>query len=158
MLSAILVWGIIELSLLDSANVVWYPYYGSWFISLVTEICLLAVPSVYDTPGSTFQKAKFGIEAVRITLLVLLPSVFWGFQRIDNRKETGNDEESAGLLAGNGNGVANGTTSSGVYGATNSDDVEENTETREARTRMLKKIEASGNWWIYAKSFAVSSP
>lgn len=86
---------------------------------------------------------------------MLLPSVFWGFQRVDNRKETGNDEESAGLL---GNGITNETTNGGAYGATSPDDADENAETREARARMLKKIEESGNWWTYAKSFAVSFP
>lgn len=85
---------------------------------------------------------------------MLLPSAFWGFQRVDNRKETSNDEESAGLL---GNGT-NGTTNGGAYGAINPDDADENAETREARARMLKKIEESGNWWVYAKSFAVSFP
>lgn len=85
-----------------------------------------------------------------------LPSAFWGFQRIDNKKETGNDEESAGLLPGNGDGANRAT--NGAYGAINPNDAEESPETREARARMLKKIEESGNWWIYAKSFAVSFP
>lgn len=85
----------------------------------------------------------------------MLPSAFWGFQGVDNRKETGNDEESAGLL---GNGVTNGATNGAAYGAINPDDADENAETREARARMFKKIEESGNWWVYAKSFAVSFP
>lgn len=83
---------------------------------------------------------------------MLLPSAFWGFQRRDNKKEAGNDEESAGLLVGAGGGTTNG----GAYGSIDPENSEESVETREARAKMLKKIEESGNWWIYAKSFAVS--
>jgi hypothetical protein len=52
----------------------------------------------------------------------------------------------------------NGAVDDASYGATSSgsDDSDESDESREARDRMMKKIEESGNWWVYAKSFAVS--
>ncbi|KAI5838618.1 hypothetical protein DFP73DRAFT_616350 [Morchella snyderi] len=149
-LSAILAWGAIELALLDSVNTVWYPYYGCWVLSLVTEICLIILPNYYNVPDNAFKRAKSIIQAIRITILILLPAVFWGFQIYDNRKEAGNDEESAGLLTGN-----NG---SRLYGTASPECVDETVETREAKARMLKKIEESGNWWIYAKSFAIFWP
>lgn len=115
---------------------------------------MIILPNYCNIPDNAFKRASFIIQTIRIAFLLLLPAVFWGFQIYDNRKETGNDEESAGLLTAN-NGNAGG---GGLYGATSPECVDESAETREAKARMLKKIEESGNWWIYAKSFAIFWP
>lgn len=114
---------------------------------------MIILPNYYNAPDNAFKRAKSIIQAIRITFLILLPAVFWGFQIYDNKKEAGNDEESAGLLTGN-NSSSGG---SRLYGTASPECADESMETREAKARMLKKIEESGNWWIYAKSFAVSS-
>ena len=155
-LSSVVIWGVIELCLVDNNSPVWYPYCGSWLLSLIAELCLLALPS--DDPGqdSGFHKAKVFVEIIRVSFLFALPVSYWGFQRCDNQRNFCGDEESAGLLAENNavNAPANGTS----YGATSggSNNTPENMANAEANTRMMKKIEESGNWWVYAKSFSVS--
>lgn len=153
-LSSILAWGVIELSLIDSSNPVWYPYYGCWFISLVAETCLLAIPA--DGEESGFKQTKVVIETIRVAFLCSLPISFWGFQRMDNKREVGDDDEESGLLSAGGE--INGSANTMSYGAIDpyTNDPDEAAEAREARAKMMKKIEESGNWWVYAKSFAVS--
>ena len=153
-LSSVVIWGVIELCLVDNNSPVWYPYCGSWLLSLAAELCLLALPN--DDPGqdSGFYKAKVFVEMIRVSFLFALPVSYWGFQRCDNQRSFCGDEESAGLLAANNtaNALANGTS----YGSISNGSAPENMANAEANTRMMKKIEESGNWWVYAKSFSVS--
>ena len=153
-LSSVVIWGVIGLCLVDNNSPVWYPYCGSWLLSLVVELCLLALPNDNPSQDSGFHKAKVFVEMIRVSFLFALPVSYWGFQRCDNHRSFCGDEESAGLLAANNtaNALANGTS----YGAITNDSAPENMANAEANTRMMKKIEESGNWWAYAKSFSVS--
>ncbi|KAG0636143.1 hypothetical protein HOY80DRAFT_1055299 [Tuber brumale] len=154
-LSSVVIWGVIELCLVDNNSPVWYPYCGSWILALIAELCLLALPN--DDPGrkNGFHKAKVFVEIIRVSFLFALPVSYWGFQRSDNQRSFCEDEESAGLLAASNavNATSNGTS----YGATGdgSNNTPENTANTEANARMMKKIEESGNWWVYAKSFSI---
>ncbi|KAL7267837.1 hypothetical protein RUND412_009559 [Rhizina undulata] len=156
-LSSVVVWGIIELALLDSTKPVWYPYYGTWLIALATEICLSAVPEYYHWSSNPFKLAKLGIKATRLLLLIFLPVCFWGFQIRDNREDA-TDEESTGLLSGITNSNDGTNYGSAEAEEADDDDYENSSEMRETRARMMKKLEESGNWWTYAKSFAIFWP
>ncbi|CUS14767.1 unnamed protein product [Tuber aestivum] len=154
-LSSVVIWGVIELCLVDNNSPVWYPYYGSWLLSLVAELCLLALPHDDPGQGSGFRMAKVVVEIIRVSFLFALPVSYWAFQRGDNKRSFRGDEESAGLLAACN--AVNTTTNGTSYGATGDDsnNAPENIANTEANARMMKKIEESGNWWVYAKSFSI---
>ena len=122
----------------------------------MAEICLLAMPAEDRDQGNGFKQTKVTIETIRIAFLCSLPISFWGFQQIDNKWGVGDDDEESGVLAANGE--TNGSANSVSYGAIDpyTNDPDEAAEAREAKAKMMKKIEESGNWWVYAKSFAVS--
>ncbi|PWW73909.1 hypothetical protein C7212DRAFT_283744 [Tuber magnatum] len=151
-LSSVVIWGVIELCLVDNSSPVWYPYCGSWLLALVAELCLLVLPRDDPGQGTGFHMAKVVVEIIRVSFLLALPISYWGFQRGDNQRSFRGDEESAGLLAACDavNTVGNGT----AYGATG-DNAPEGVANTEANARMMKKIEESGNWWVYAKSFSI---
>ena len=141
-----MVWGIVELALLDTAQPVWYPYYGSWIVSLVSEAILLALRvSVSEGLGlGSFEIAGKLVQLARILIFLGMPLGVWALRTKDLEACS---EESSRLLGDSQN------THYGALGQVDSD-----SETAEARERMIKKIEASGNWWTYAKSFALLWP
>lgn len=144
---SIIVWGIVELALLDTSKPVWYPYYGSWMLSLVSESILLffRVSASRSVNLDKFDIAGLSVQVVRILVFMAMPLGVWALRARDMEACS---EESARLL---------GESLNASYGAMAELD-SDSEGTMDARARMLKKIEESGNWWTYAKSFALLWP
>ncbi|KAI9786630.1 MAG: hypothetical protein M1839_006181 [Geoglossum umbratile] len=169
-LSSILVWGILVLSLLDTTFPVWFPYYGSWLIALTAEIVLAALPSSLHAPKLQFEYIQLTVQFSRVCLLLLLIVVFFGTGKEGNRRDSGSDEESQALLA-NGHTVEPGKPQNGnSYGSVPSSNGANTPETGEEssddpdreRTKRMRKLQErlvnDGNWWTYAKSFSIFIP
>jgi hypothetical protein len=177
-LTSILVWGVLLLSLLDSKYPVWYPYYGSWFIALASEGTLLIFPLVYHSASDPFDYVVISIQSVRVWVLVLLLAIYFG-QKCKTRYT--DDEEVQPLISdssssdsitaknkqaranGNGHGSVYGSTETGTTAVTSASDDEDsdsdeesNKSDRIARQKMTERLQDNGNWWTYAKSFSVS--
>jgi hypothetical protein len=132
-----------EVAILDTEKPVWYPYYGTWLFSFIAEGILLSL-SVSTLDPNKFEVTRLLIEGSRILIFFAMPLGVWAVRERDLENAY---EESTRLL---GPESVQPSTYGSVFDQDN--DVE---DLRGAKTRMLKKIEESGNWWTYAKSFAV---
>jgi hypothetical protein len=101
--------------------------------------------SIATTPVfNSVENARIILGGCRILISLTISLVILFLTAADSRNS---DEENARLLSQEGN--------SSEYGT--SCDIESEIEERRATTmKILKKIQASGNWWEYAKSYSVS--
>ncbi|KAA8914322.1 hypothetical protein FN846DRAFT_771298, partial [Sphaerosporella brunnea] len=144
LLTSIVAWGVVELAMLDTQTPVWHPYYGSWFIAVTAEACLLSLSLATNAAFNKFEVARFGIQGLRMLVFAAAPLGVWA---VRDKGMDSMGQESEPLL---GSGPAQPPT----YGTSSEADLEAE-EARNIKSNMLKKIEASGNWWTYAKSYAI---
>jgi hypothetical protein len=140
-----MVWGFLELAIVDTQKPVWYPYYGSWLISAIAETCLLSLSISANAAPNKFEVGRFGIQGLRLLMFAAVPLGVWAVRDKD-MDMVGHESES--LLGAE-------PVQPSAYG-TASDCDNSVREARAVHARMMKKIEESGNWWTYAKSFSVS--
>ncbi|KAK6519582.1 hypothetical protein TWF281_003405 [Arthrobotrys megalospora] len=159
-LSSILIWAVLQVSIVDSPFVIWYPYAGCWYISVVFEVLLLLLA---DLRRNSFPHpagiAWITVVGTRIILLVLLPLLFYTLPSTSNRPISDNFDEERGLLRKQReSGVDDDNDDNlGIYGSffdTESDDE----RTKKTKAKLQAKWQESGNWWNYAKSFSVFWP
>jgi len=156
------------MSLLESADPVWYPYYGSWLVVLVGEILLTTLSVIYHGPTNTIASIQLGVVAFRMCLLLSVLVVLFGGKCIRARYNQG-DEENQPLLVSphlhDSSEDSNTTRGSTQYGSfspggyrVGNTDWEAKQEEREmkARKRVEDRLRDNGNWWTYAKGFSVS--
>jgi energy-converting hydrogenase Eha subunit A len=144
LLTSIVVWGFLELAIVDTQKPVWYPYYGSWLISVIAETCLLSLSISANAAPNNFEIGRFGIQGLRMLMFAAVPLGVWAVRDKDMDME---GHESERLLGAE-------PVQPSAYGT-----APEDNSVREARAvhaRMMKKIEESGSWWTYVKSFSVS--
>jgi hypothetical protein len=170
----VLVWGVQTLALGDSKFPVWYPYYGSWVIGLTFDIIRIVLLNLGHHPTSVFDYCSLVVQIIRICFLAILLFLYCGLR---NRKSQYKnvDEESQALLQkklapqhGSSEETTDTSPGYGTTATTDSNDSEtakdsepednETKKTREAKKRMLARLENDGSWWTYAKGFSVSSP
>ena len=142
---SIMLWGSVELALLDTQKPTWYPYYGSWLLSITAEVSLFVLSLATNKAPNNFEIARLCVEGARLLLFLALPLGLW---TVWGQDPIG--EESARLLSSEAT-----LASPSAYGSVADSDGEAEA-TRKAKEKMLKKIEESGSWWAYAKSFSVS--
>ncbi|KAI9815309.1 MAG: hypothetical protein M1827_002789 [Pycnora praestabilis] len=164
-LSSILAWVIQLLALSGSTSPVWYPYYGSWFITLIVEIILLALTSSFRQPRDSALYTKLGMQAARISILLLLPATRFSLR--DTQIQRDNLDEENQALLGNSS-IKNqsdpnyGTNTDGKANDTPNefleDSEDEEVTSRKAREKLNKRLERDGNWWTYGKGFLIFWP
>ncbi|KAI1822404.1 hypothetical protein F4861DRAFT_532250 [Xylaria intraflava] len=187
LLSCVLIFVVQQNSLEDSADTVWYPYYGSWLIASLFEPAIAVLDFMMARRASTvhldahpeielpiFTYLDAAISVVRsIIILSIILVHSWSYNRIDTESS---DEESCPLIPKSDQKLSNGhsSTDSG-YGtsseATNTDAT--NTETansptdpespwerqqRLLREKMEKRLKSEGSWIAYVKGFMVFFP
>lgn len=171
MISSVITFGITALALTDSKFPVWYPYYGTWFIGIVVELILLITPRVLLPPNSAFDIIAIIIQVLRICTFVVLISLYFSL-RNDEKCYDNSDAERQSLLrkklAPRPSGSEDSTTSGKGYGTTtDSNDQESDSdaasedsytlEQKRAQDLVQKRLKQDGNWYTYAKGFAVRS-
>ncbi len=146
------------ISLVNAKNaVVWYPYYGSWFIGLVAEAIFFTSVFTYGIPPSIFAYVQAAVQGCRILVLVLLSTILF----TKSSKSIGADEESASLL-GHDKGQSDdtqtplGTSNYGSItitpngeGADLEYEAEQRKKDEERRERLEKRLQGEGNWFTY---------
>ncbi|KAK6348411.1 hypothetical protein TWF718_006207 [Orbilia javanica] len=159
-LSSILIWMVLQVSLVDSTFVIWYPYAGCWYISIACELLLFLLADLRRS-GSPHPAGIAWITVVgtRIILLILLPLLFYTLRSTNNKPVCDNFDEERGLLRKQReSGVDDENDDNlGIYGSffdTESDDE----RTKKTKAKLQAKWQESGNWWNYAKSFSVFWP
>ncbi|KAJ6263331.1 Heavy metal tolerance protein [Drechslerella dactyloides] len=159
-ISSLLLWTFLQVSLIDSKYVIWYPYAGCWYISIVFELLLLLLVDLRRAHAPHLAGIVWLVIAgLRVVSLVLLPLLFYTLPATNDKPITPDFDEERGLLCKQReSGVDDEPDDNlGIYGAffdTESDD--ERTKTTKAK--LHAKWQESGNWWNYAKSFSVFWP
>jgi hypothetical protein len=169
LIASSITFGAQALALTDSEFPVWYPYYGTWFAGILVELTLLVVPNVFRTPTSPFDYVVTVIQVLRVGTFIAMPSLYF-FLRNDNKEYDNGDAERQTLLgkkigpkssedsAGNGKGYG-GTAQDSDTTDTASDAGSEDSwlaNQRKAEEMIANRLKQDGNWFTYAKGFAVS--
>lgn len=175
LISSTLVFLVEIIALADTLSPTWYPYYGTWFIGLVVEICLIIFPNLFSSPtNSAFDYVLITIQAARILNFVALPIVYFYF-RGDEKAHDTNDAERQSLLQkntvlsssesstlnGNGYGTTDDATSQDAQDVDVSDAASVTSEDsylerqRKSKEAVAKRLQEDGNWWTYIKGFSV---
>lgn len=166
------------LALTEAKFPVWYPYYATWFLAIVVELILLVVPNVFDHPESIYDFVLITIQVVRIAIFIILISLYFGLRndkkQYDNadaerqsllRKKLAQKQSSEDSVAGNGYGTTTTTTTTenGAQSETADDASDAGSEDswlaarRKAEEKVAERLKQDGNWFTYAKGFAVSA-
>jgi len=151
---------ILTVSLFKSKRPVWHVYYGSWAVAILAETVFFgfAFPGLLPTP---FDISRFTIQAIRLTALVLLPLVFFFAFRAEYA-----DEESGPLLGKTGPSAV-GRDEASDYGTISEESFNEELtdserfqrqKNRAAKRHLREVLIASGNYFNYARRFAVFVP
>ncbi|MCJ1399436.1 hypothetical protein MMC11_002638 [Xylographa trunciseda] len=169
-LATLLIWFVFTASLLGSDTGLWSPYYGSWLLTLMSEMLALGLGLSIFRPSSGVEYVQLGLEALRLFLLASLPVVTFVFLNT-RTTDRGSDEESSPLL-GHSQGVSEESRgSAGTYGSTVTRTTAGNTSTsaeqieditqqemkkeHDDRERLTKRLKETGNWWAYAKGYSI---
>jgi len=173
-LSCILVFGIQLAILSDDEKPVWYPFIGPYLLAVAFEPALqISLGIARNSRGwNCFDFIEIAIVAARyIAVVGIIASYFaWGDR---HKPESAGDAERQPLLKnggpttssedsesanGSGYGSASGeSTNTGQAGGDSAESPWEKRQ-REAREQMEKRLKEHGNWFTYAKSFAVRRP
>ncbi|KAI0477962.1 hypothetical protein F4859DRAFT_43473 [Xylaria cf. heliscus] len=187
LLACVLIFGVQQNSIGDAAEIVWYPYYGSWFMASLFELAIAVIQFLVAHEASTvhldahpefelpaFIRLDAAISVLRFAVMIgVILIYFSSYNCIDTDSC---DEERSPLIPKSDQRVSNGngSTDSG-YGtssdATNTDTT--NTETassptdpespwerqqRLLREKMEKRLKSEGSWIAYVKGFMVFFP
>ncbi|KAK8055277.1 hypothetical protein PG993_000504 [Apiospora rasikravindrae] len=183
LLSCMLVFGIQQTTLGSGASgIVWFPFYGSWFIALVAEpaIAAITILSTVQKPDHSTVHLWLNVAIAATRYFVLALTVILYFVWRARPEENGKDDESNPLLPKSGDRSTEGNCSGDSGYGTNSEGNTEATNTqttnteatnspsdgespwerqeREAREKVEKRLKSEGSWIAYAKGFLVFFP
>lgn len=170
LLACAMVYGLEAVVLHDTSNPVWRTYTGSFAIALVVEPVLVAL-SVFSDPHMP-PKYNWALDllflAIRLACLALGLVVYFAWKQ-RRSSELGTDAEHQSLLRKRADGDSEDTLVT-AYGSTdaNPDEADKSStkapesewerSQREAEEQVDKRLQESGNWLVYAKSFTLFLP
>lgn len=142
-----IVWGLLEIALLESASPKWYPFNVTWFLAIILESILFGLSAANNDLCDSFDRTKAAIWALRVLLLVTL----FAFNVVGHMvlvSQGSTDEESSRLL---------GQDNTDGYGSfvPSDDDSEWGAPAHAAQKRLKERMAKSGSWWGYAKEYSV---
>ncbi|KAG0649532.1 Adenosinetriphosphatase [Hyphodiscus hymeniophilus] len=169
-LASTLVFGIQSLALIDTKFPVWYPYYVPWFVAIIAETTLLVVPNIFDRPSLAFEFVVIAIQALRIATFIIVTALYFGLRNSEKQYENLDAERQSLLrkkLAPK-QGLGDSTKTGNGYGATITDTTDDASEPasedswvadrRKAQEKIATRLKQDGNWFTYAKGFAIFFP
>lgn len=170
LLACTMVYSLEFIILHDTANPVWNPYIGTFAIPLIIEP-LLVVLSLSSHPHGPFNYVHVLdvlVLVARLAVLVLGLIVYYTWKQ-QIAPENGTDSEHQSLLrkrTGDNSEdtlvTAYGSTETESDEATKSSNKDPESEwersQREAEEQVDKRLQESGNWFVYAKSFMLFLP
>ncbi|CAG8981855.1 hypothetical protein HYALB_00009530 [Hymenoscyphus albidus] len=170
LIASTIAFGIQALALTDAKFPVWYPYYGTWFIGVTVELTLVILPNVYQPPASIFDYSIIFIKGARIATFIALIVLYFTL-RNDPKEYDNADAERQSLLrkklAPKPSSSEDSTNGYGTTTAQESDGEEDDDDTskdswlkqqKEAQELIQKRLKQDGDWFTYAKGFAVFFP
>ncbi|KAI0970170.1 hypothetical protein F4678DRAFT_473508 [Xylaria arbuscula] len=187
LLACVLIFGVQQNSFGDVAEIVWYPYYGSWLIGSLFESAIAVLQFLIAHEASSVRLDSHPEVELPIFILldaamsivrfvILLAVILMHFSSCSHVHTDSSDEERSPLIPkadqrlGNGNGSADsgyGTSSETANtDATNTEtanspsDPESPWERQQRlyREKMEKRLKSEGSWIAYVKGFMVFFP
>lgn len=178
LLSSVLVFGIQQGQLGKAIGVVWYPFYGSWFLALVFEPPIVVLDIIVEARKHQKNSSIFlwTIVSIAVARFIVLITTILVYFLLRNKVETdGTDDERNPLVPKPGHRPGGdscsadsgyGTNSESNTEASNTDATNSPSEAespwerqqREAREQIEKRLKSEGSWIAYAKGFLVFFP
>ncbi|RYC62414.1 hypothetical protein CHU98_g3795 [Xylaria longipes] len=187
LLACVLIFGVQQNSIGDAAEIVWYPYYGSWLMASLFEPAISVIKFLIANEASTvhldahpelelpaFIRVDAAISVLRFAVMLSIILVYFSSYNCIDTDSC--DEERSPLIPKsdqrlrNGNGSADsgyGTNSEATNtGATNTETANSPTDPespwerqqRLLREKMEKRLKSEGSWIAYVKGFMVFFP
>ncbi|KAL9610440.1 MAG: hypothetical protein Q9167_004865 [Letrouitia subvulpina] len=172
-ISSVLLWFILFASLAKARNVIWYPFYGSWLLTIIFETALLGLSISRRSTSNRYTEALIASQSLRLAALLFILLSSWS--PIHKVKHSKSDEESASLLRHDtlqpsaenvGSTLANGYGSM-VMGSEADSTAEEDSSDAEDTARkeqkerskiLRKRLKEDGNWLNYIRGFFIFVP
>lgn len=148
LIPSIIIWFILEIALLENLQPVWLTYFSCWGLAVVVELILVTARTAYLETNEPFDVARLWVQAVRLLVLVSLP-VLTVILKEPDTKTVGDVEERSALL-----GAGNDNQQTDSYGSIDPSEDDPYNDP-EAKAKLLERMEKSGSWLAYAKSFKV---
>ncbi|KAI0406879.1 hypothetical protein F4802DRAFT_606003 [Xylaria palmicola] len=187
LLACVLVFGIQQNSLGDAAEIVWYPYYGSWLAASMFESAIAVVKFLIAHEASVVRldaHPEFELPALIrldgavsvIRFAIMLTIILIHFSSYNCTDADGSDEERSSLLSKSDQRLSNGNGSADSGYGTNSEATNTDAANTEAanspadpespwerqqrllREKMEKRLKSEGSWIGYVKGFLVFFP
>jgi ABC-type transport system involved in Fe-S cluster assembly fused permease/ATPase subunit len=167
-LSAILIWVMLNLTFWSTSNHIWHPYVGAWLVGAVIEVVLCALTAKSITFANRYQRSPLILNAIRVFIYVVLLLTCLSIA-LEARSEDATDEEQQPLLSpaaaapeedanGNPDGLpnANGTANKS-YDTIESDDDPPDRDA-DIKKEQQRRLEEEGGWIGYLKGFYIFLP
>jgi hypothetical protein len=161
------------IALSDAKFPVWYPYYGTWYFGIIAELMLIIMSDLVQGPPKTaYRFVLIIIQAARTCFFLALLLLYFGLHN-DKKEYDNSDAERQGLLskklvakassseesvaAAEGYGTTTDTTAQDSESVSDAESEDSwLAEQRKAQELIAKRLKQDGNWFTYAKGFAVS--
>jgi hypothetical protein len=148
-MASILIWGALDLDLLDTSEPAWPKYHRSWILSCLFEAILCILESVLFFQS---EKSRHGIALFALQVFRVKYSIALGLNAnvIPRPTRTRNDAENQWLLAYE-------PTERAVFESTPTSQSETENGDAVTKERQRKRLEEQG-WFAYIKEFRVFLP
>ncbi|KAG9233515.1 hypothetical protein BJ875DRAFT_505324 [Amylocarpus encephaloides] len=171
LLTSAIIFGAQALVLTDAKFPVWYPYLGTWLIGIAVEMTLVVLQASYESPSSAADYTTVSIQVARVAIFASLVFVYYGL-RNDEKEYDNPDAEQQSLLrkrlapkpsslAGSSKGYGSTTrTKSSDSDSASSATAEDSWLAKQKKSEEMvqKRLQQDGNWFTYAKGFAIFVP
>ena len=162
-LSELLLWLLMFLSLWGSQNHKWYPYCGTWVLTIVFDLAIVALSSQAGPPKAPVEWTQIALHSVRVLLTLLLLMLCLGLRSSGFTR----DEEASPLLKANNGRASDAASEPTRYGSVDSDAsgvaaeaedevIAEEKKFQERMDRLKERVKEKGNYLTYIKGFSVS--
>ncbi|UNI16954.1 hypothetical protein JDV02_003336 [Purpureocillium takamizusanense] len=171
-LTSILVWATIGVLLLESTEPCWPAHLLAWTAGVVVDASLFGLSAGALSPASSWGIAVLCVHAIRVSVLLTATAYGCCSVRSTEEGEPGTPEEARGLLSGNGAvHDSDSRPETTAYGSIRNVEAPENTadntgapededdeDDREMKDKQQKRVQESGGWLGYLRSFLVFLP
>ena len=154
LLSGTLLWMVFLASVASTDQHSWYPYTGSWFLTLCADAAVASLTAVDVVPRTGAEWTLIAFQFIRDLTILTLLVLYYAFRAA----APGTDEETTPLLESE----RRGSHPSSSATANEADEDEEEDEHDKKHKAQVAKIEArlkqDGNWLTYVRGFSVFFP
>ena len=152
-LSGALLWIMFTGTFASTDKYAWYPYIGSWILTLGADVVPSALTASHLVPSSQIEWAFVSLQLVRDVAIIGLLFLYLCI-RTPAPSADAIDEETTPLLEASAQETDNAEPNTEEAGGEEGED-EENKKDKERRAKLMANVEKEGNWFAYLKRFSI---